>query len=873
MALFRKKNREEDLDRELKAHIELEAEERQQEGSSPSEARYAARRAFGNVALAKESTREAWGWTALERLGQDLRFGTRLLLRSPGFTIVAVLTLALGIGGATAVFSVVDGLMRKPLPYANPDRLVRPATIVKRLDTDRATVAFADILDWKAQRDLFEAVSAYSPADDDITGADALPERLRGLRVDEDYFRVMGAVPFLGRPFTAQENLPGAGRVAVLSHGLWMRRFGGDEKILNRGIELNGVPCTVIGVMPKDSTWPEDAEIFRPLGLGGALPPDVLRRDNHVFQALARLGPGVPLEGAQARLTAMGARIAQTETNRADTNWKLHPLDEWIVGPALRRTVLVLLGAVLFVLLIACVNVANLLLARGAVREREVAIRSALGAGWTRLAVQFLVESLLLAAAGGIGGIVLGYWGLKGLIRFAPPGVPRLDQVGIDSAVFAFSAGLCLVTAILTGVLPAIRAARLAPAESFHEAGRGSSASLRSGRLRSLLVVSELALAIVLLTGAGLLVRSLGQLQQVDPGFPTRNLITMQVTLPNSRYAGPPQVASAFERIAEGIGRVPGVVHAVATSSLPLGGGGNYLGRVFLTEGQPEPPVSKDTQGQWSVIQPGYFRVMGIPIVEGRAFSDRDNQGSTPVIVISRSMARQMFPGQSPLGRRIRSWRDENLYREIVGVVADVRYWSQDQDIVNNVYVPHKQNSWRRLVLAVRTQGDPGALLKSLQTEIWSHDNRLSISEIRTMDEVVDLALARPRFSMFVLGIFALAGAVLAAIGIYGVMSYSVAQRRREIGIRMALGALRGDVLRMVARRALVLAGTGVICGVAGALALTGLMRTLLFGVSPTDARTYVAVSVLLIFVALVASYVPARRAARIDPVITLRYE
>jgi putative ABC transport system permease protein len=871
---FRKRQaRERDLDRELRAHLELETEERQAAGVEAREARDAAQRAFGNTTWVKEATRDMWGWASLEQFSQDVRYGSRLLLRSPALTVVAVLTLALGIGADTAIFSLVEGLLLKPLPYRNAEQLVVPATIFARTKSDRGSVALADVLDWKALTDLFEAVSAYQSTYFDITGAEE-PEHVRALLVDEAYFRVIGSPPLLGHTFTAAENLPGNGRVVVVSYGLWMRRFGGDPTVVGRPIELNGVANMVVGgVMPKDSTWPEDAEIFAPFGFGPTPPASLLRRDNHIFGVVARLRAGVTLERAQAKLTVMGARVARENTNRAGTNWKLHPLTEWIIGPTLSQTLWILLSAALLVLLIACVNVANLLLARGAAREREVAIRGALGAGWKRLASQFLVESALLAAAGGLAGIALGYWGLKGLIHFAPSDVPRLDHVRLDGVVLGFAAGLCLLTTLVSGLMPAVQAARLAPVEAFREGGRALSGGLRSGRLRNLLAVSEMALAIVLLAGAGLLIRSFAQLQRIAPGFSTNHLLTMQVGLPRARYAGPPQLAEGFQRLTESIRRIPGVVSASATSTLPLGGGGGYLLRVFLLDGQAEPPATQDTPAQWSVVEPDYFHTMGIPVLQGRAFTDRDVKGALPVIVISQRMAQQMFPNQSPLGRRIRSWRDENLYREIVGVAGDLNYFGRGEDMHNNVYVPLAQDSRSTLRLTVRTSGDPNALLGSVRSAIWSVDTKLAIAEVKTMDRIVDEDIARPRFSMFLLGIFAATALLLAAIGIYGVMSYAVTQRTREIGIRVALGALRGDVLRMVAGRAFALACAGVVCGMAGAFALTRLMKSLLFGVSPTDGTTFAAVAALLVLVALAASYIPARRAAKVDPVITLRYE
>ena len=865
-------HREEDLERELRDHLDLEAGELREAGMPPEDAARRARRDFGNATLIEQEIREMSPWTSLEHLLQDLRYARRLLVRTPGFTIVAVATLALGIGAGTAIFSMVNGLLLKPLPYPEAARLVVPATMFFRNHTDRGPDALPDILEWKRQSDLFAAVAAWNPASIVLTGGEE-PERVRTLMVDGDYFRVMTSPPLLGRTLNAGDNLPGKTRVLVLTHPLWMRRFGGDAGVVGRDIEIGGNYWRVVGVMPADATWPDDAEALMPLGIGPAPDPSDMRLDNHRFRALARLRPGVDIAVAQAKLSVMGERVARQNRERAGTNWKLHPLLEWIVGPTLRQTLLVLLGAVLCVLLIACVNVANLLLARGAGREREVAIRHALGAGSRRLARQFLVESSLLALAGGIGGVVLGYWGLQALIHFAPPKVPRVDQVRIDVTVLWFTAGLSLLTAVISGLVPALKATRVALVDAFREGGRGVSGGMRGGRVRNVLVVAELALAIVLLTGAGLLIRSFEQIQRIDPGFPTRNMISMLVSLPRSRYPGGPQVTAGFARIIESIRRLPGVVAAGASGSLPLGAGGGYLVRVFLREGQPEPPRSKDTQATWSPVEPGYLRTMGIPIVLGRGFTEHDSRDATPVIVVNQSMAQQMFLEGSPLGRRIRSWRDENVYREIVGVAADVRSGGLTDDAGNNIYVPHAQDPWSSMTIVARTQSDPAALLGSMRREIWSVDKQLAVTEIKTMGQAVDEEMARPRFSMLLLGIFAASALLLAAIGTYGVMSYSVAQRTREIGIRMTLGARRPDVLGMVAGRALGLAAAGVVCGVAGALALTRLMKALLFGVTPTDAVTFVAVPLVLVAVTLAASYLPAWRASRVDPTVALRYE
>lgn len=795
------------------------------------------------------------------------------MARNPGFALIAMVTLALGIGANTAIFTLVNALMLKPLPYKDAASLMVPATVFDRLHTDRGSNSYPDILDWKAQTDLFAAVGAFNTAGMDVTDGEA-PERLKGLTVGEGYFEAMGSAPLIGRTFTPQEYLPGpAGRVIVITHGLWMRRFGGDAKALNSTMEISGIPHVVVGVMPPDSTWPSDGEILRPNGLGGTPPQFMMRRDNHGTRTIARLKPGVTIQQAQARLTAMAARIAREATHRDGTSWKLHSLRDYIVGPVIQRTLIVLMGSVLFVLLIACCNVANLLLAKGAAREREVAIRSALGAGWKQLAGQFLAESALLTLGGSLAGVAIGYLSLKGLIRFAPPDIPRLDDIRMDFSVLAFAITLAVLTAVVFGLVPAVKSRHIEAVDAFREGGRSQSGGLRRGRMRNVLVVCELTLAIVLLAGAGLLIRSFGQLQNVDPGFSTRNLLTLVVGLPRSRYA-PPQVAAAFDEMTSNIRRLPGVVSVSATGSLPLGaGGGGYLGRVFLREGQPDPPASRDAQAQWTVIQPGFFQTLGVPVISGRAFTDRDLKDAPPVIILSQSMAREMFPDQNPLGRRIRSWRDENLYREIVGVAGDLRNSDLAEDPGNCVYIPHAQDPWNSMALTVRTQGDPYPLLKSIRSEIWSHDPKLAISGIKTMGAIVDEELARTRFSMFVLGVFAGIALLLAAIGIYGVMAYSVAQRTREIGIRMALGATRSDVLQMVSRRGLILSAVGVVLGLGGALGLTRFMKALLYGTSPADPGTLAAVCALLVLVTMGACYIPARRATKVEPVEALRYE
>jgi putative ABC transport system permease protein len=858
------------FDDEVREHLALLTERHIRQGMSPSDAAAAARRQFGNQTILQETRVEMQTFAPLENLARDLRYGVRLLARDRGFSIVAFLTLALGIGANTAIFGIVEALLLKPLPYPQANRIVVPATIFQRLNTETGSSAYADILDFKAERGLFDAVAAYAFADKDVTAGQE-PERVRGLAVEHEYFRIMGMPILLGRAPVAEEQRVGNNRVVVLGYNFWMRRFGGDASAVGSTIDLNGRPYKVIGVLRKDSTWPVEAEIFEPFAVN--LDADILRRDNHIFRAIARLQPGVTVDQAQARLTAIGTRLAQEFVSRRATNFKLHRLDHFVIGRTLRQTLLILFGASLLVLLIACVNVANLLLARSAARSREVAIRNALGAGWKRMAAQFLAESAAMAAAGGLAGLAIGYWGMRALVALAPRGVPRLDEVRIDFGVLAFTALLCLLATLIAGAGPAIQAARRSPANGFQDFSRGASAGRGAGRLRGVLVVTEMTLALVLLAGAGLLIRSFYKIQLVDPGFPTANLLTLRLALPSARYVGATSSTDGLARIETAIRRIPGVTAAGAVGSLPVGGGGFYLGRAYLREGQPEPPATSDSRGLWIPTMPGGLEAVGMRILAGRPFNEHDTKDSTRVMIVSQRLAHEMFPGQNPIGRRVRSWRDENVYREIVGVAADVRYDSLAGELGNTVYVPHAQDTWGMMVMCVRAAADPQQLLPSIRAAIWSVDKKLSISQVQTMDEIVETGMARPRFTMLLLATFGATALLLAAIGIYGVVAFNVQQRTREIGIRIALGAARSDVLRTVARNALLLALAGVVCGVAGGMALTRLMATLLYQVSPTDVRTFAAVAGLLVAVTVVAALVPARRAARVDPTVTLRYE
>lgn len=809
----------------------------------------------------------------MDKLIQDIRYGARMLYKHPGFTAVAVLALALGISANTAIFSVVNAILLRSLPFKEADRLVVPVSVNAGRDIKRGSITYADYLDWREESDVFENVAVFNGQSADLTGGGE-PEQVQVGGVSEKYFDVMGVEPVIGRTLSADDYRPDAERVLVISYKLWQRRFGGDSAIIGQNIYLNGRPYPVIGVMPKDSQWPDNLDIWAAMAVGPNPSPDLTRRDNMIFRGVARLKPGVSVEQATTVMEGIAARVEQDEpvirkgwTNRAI------PLRDYIVGDDLQLALYVLLGAVGFVLLIACVNVANLLMARAATREREIAIRLALGSGRLRLIRQLLTESLLLALAGGGAGFLLAFWGVDLLKALAPSDIPRAEEIGIDISVLVFTITLSVLTAVAFGLIPAIQSSRADLNESLKEGGRSATGGMRGRRIRSLLVVSEVMLSIVLLVGAGLLVRSFLRLQNVDPGFNTDNILTMTLNCPSLRYPDSAKVIDFYKRVVSRVEETPGVEAAAVSSALPLGGGGFYLGRVFLIEGHPEPPGGPDTPANWNVISPGYFDATGIRLIRGRAFDERDTTESNKVIIINETMARRMFGDEDPLGKRIRSWRDENLLREIVGIVQDVRYFGQEDDLRGLVYVPHTQNSWRSLTLTARVVNNPDSFVGVIRDQIWSVDKDLAIASTKSMNRILDESVASRRFNTLLLVIFAFVALILSVVGIYSVLSYTVAQRAHEVGIRMALGAETGDVIRLILAQGLKLTLIGVIAGLGAAFALMRVMSSLLYEVSATDPLTFASVAMLLVAVALAACYIPARRATKVDPISALRYE
>jgi putative ABC transport system permease protein len=804
----------------------------------------------------------------------DVRLSLRSLLRNRGLAAAAVLTLGLGIGSATIIFSILEAVLLRPWPYPGVERLVVPAS-VHLATSARWSVTYADFRDWQ-EEGIFDGVAVYQTGGLDLNPG-AEPVRITAAWVSADFFRVLGVPPVLGRDFGPEEFVPETGRSVILSDPLWRSAFGGDPGVLGRTVSLGGRPVTVAGVMPHGFAWPPEATAW--LAFRVKLPdPDLTRRDNFIFSGIARLRQDQPLEPTRARLAALAKRIEQEDpVARKGISLTAVPLGEWIVGPDRSRALWLLLAAVGSVLLIGCVNVANLLLARGSARRHELAVLAALGARRARIVRQLMVESLLLAVAGGAAGIVLAVWGLGSVTALGPADVPRLAEARFNMPVALFACLVSLLTALLTGILPALQISSLQPGQAIDTGGRGGTGSRRGTRLRDVLVAAELALSLVLLTGAGLMARSLSRLQRVDAGVDVERLETATVTLPGARYKTDEATWSFYESLIGRLEATPGVRAAAASSASPLGGGGFYLGRSFLAEGRPAPPAGPEVDAMWNVVTPGYFETTGTVIKKGRDFTARDEAGSTPVAIVNEAFARAMFPGEDALGRRAKSWRDENVLREIVGVVKDVRYFGAGDEIRPLFYVPHRQVAWGGMVVTVRAVGPAAggapSLTASLRAALATLDRDLAIGDVRTMSQSMTASMAQPRFNALLLSTFAALALLLAAVGLYGIMSYSVVQRTREIGVRIALGARAGDVHRLMLRRTLRLLAFGLLAGTLGALAVARLMAGLLFEVAPWDRTAFTAGALVLASVAIVAAYLPARRAARVDPMTALRHE
>jgi len=803
-------------------------------------------------------------------LWQDLRYGLRMLMRSPGFTLVAVLALALGIGANSAIFSVVNTVLLRPLPYKNPDALVMVWDEQTYLGFPKDTPSPANFLDWREQNTVFEGMAAIAQRSFNLTGAGE-PERFDGRRVSANLFSLLGVEPQLGRAFTVDEDKPGS-HVVILSHSMWQRRFGGDATIIGRALNLNGEAYTVVGVMPRSFQFPTQQDQFWvPIAFSA---DEASERGSHYLEVIARMKPGVTLQRARAEMSTIAARL---EKQYPEQNMRIGSvvtaLHEEVVGN-IKPALLILLGAVGFVLLIACANVANLLLARAAVRQKEISLRLALGASRTRLIRQFLTESVLLAGLGGIVGLLCSLAGIRVLKRFIPDTISQVQEINIDSKVLFFTLLVSLAIGFIFGLAPAMQASNFNLNEALKEGGRDSGASVRGNRIRALLVMAEVAVSFVLLIGAGLLINSFFHLRALDPGFRVDHLLTAKIELSELKYPDKERRAPFYNELLRRVSTLPGVESAAVAGNLPFTYNGDSM--VIAIEGRADPPPDQRLDVVYRAIGPGYFSTMGIKMVQGRDFNEQDKSDSVQAVVISEKTARHYWPGENAIGKRLKPGltTSEGPWREVIGIVKDTRQNDFVAPPKMQMYFVHTQiNSFAPNALAVRTSINPLSLATSVRNAVWEIDKDQPVSNIRSMDEIVSEAVARQRFSTLLLGVFAGLALVLAAVGIYGVMSYSVAQRTREIGIRMALGAQRSDVLKLTIANGLKLVGTGLIIGLAAAFALTRVMASLLFGVSATDPITFVTISLVLMSVALVASYIPALRATKVDPMVALHYQ
>jgi putative ABC transport system permease protein len=812
----------------------------------------------------------------METLLDDLRFGFRMLRKAPGFTMVAVVVLALGIGANTAIFSVVNAVLLRPLPFQDSDRLVQVWHVPPPKSfpgMTRFSVSPANYLDWEKQSHAFESMAIYGYSNYSLAGSGD-PESVTGIRVSPEFFSILRIHPILGRVFLPEENQTGRGRVAVLSQSFWQTHFASDPDIVGRTILLDSLTYSVVGVIPTRTAFPTSSDpkaqpqLWTPLAWTDA---ERAIRGNHNYLVIARLSPGADVKQAGAEMSTISSRLEQ-QYPEDDKGWgaTVVPLREQLVGDV-RPALMVLLGAVGFVLLIACANVANLVLVKTLARQKEIAIRTALGASSVRVARQILSETLLLALTGAVLGLILAHFGVELIVAFLAQSLPRTTDITVDGWVLAFTLVISLLTGLAAGLVPAVRASKTNLNDSLKQGVGRTDADSGDSRMRSVLVVSEVALSLVLLIGAGLMVRSLSRLRNVDPGMDSYNVLTMSFALSSTKYNKPIQQIGFYDQLLQRVRALPGVASAGAIDSLPLGGGSI---QPIAVEGRPQVPMSEQPEVAVRVVEPGFIATMRIPLLQGRQLSSSDVADRPSVIVVSESMAKRFWPGQDPIGKRLKMTFSPEKSREIVGVVGDVKGDGLDVlEPVATLYVPLAQQPTPYMSLVVRTSAPPNTLISAISNAVHEVDREQPVVGVITMDDIVANSLSHQRFSMLLLSAFSGLAVVLAAIGIYSVLAYSVRRRIREIGVRMALGARRADILQMILGQGtkLVFIGTGI--GIAAALGLTRLMSSQLFGVTATDPVTFLSVAALIVLVALAACYIPARRATKVDPMVALRYE
>jgi len=802
---------------------------------------------------------------------REILYASRTLRKSTAFSSAAVVTLALGLGSTTAIFSIVESVLLRPLPFPEPERIVVPESR-NRTTGDRWSITYADFMDWRDNH-TFEYVAPYQDTEMDLTGGDEAV-RVKAAAVGQQFFQVTGVTPSKGRLLQQSDFSPDAPRAVVISDRLWRAQFGKRIDVVGLDVEINAIKRPIVGVLPPDAGWPVGTDVWVPLRITSENDPDLQRRDNFIFGGLARLKPGVTLEGTRSAMAALASRVSVAEpVIRKDVTTQPTPVLDWMLGPTTPRALWMLLSAVVLLLLIACVNVANLQLARAAARKRELAVRSALGATRFRLLQHTLVESALLALAGGVAGVVLARWLVKLIVAAAPPDIPRIDAAAVSLPALAFGAAITMVVALISGLVPALNAARSDPHRAVGEGGARTSSGRSSTQTRRTLVIVELALSVVLLLGAGLAIRSISHLRDVDPGFDPTSVVTASITLPRARYDSAEKVVRVLSELRERLAAAPGVEAAAIASASPLGGGGFYLGRMMAAEGR-DPVPANEVAVNWNVTTPGYFDVLRVPMVRGRDFTAHDDSASPPVMIVNESFAKAMFGRENPIGRRAMSTRDEKVYREIIGVVRDVKYFGARDSSRALVWVPYAQkNAWGQGIITIRARGDPLSAIPTMRRELHAIDGSVALANVMTMNRALAQSMAGDRMIAVLLAAFAALALILAAVGVFGMLSYSIAQRTHELGIRMALGAQKSDVMQLVVRETMPMVAIGVLAGLAVGLGLTRFMESMLYEVRATDPATIAGVALVLGGVGLTAALLPARRAAAVNPVVALRIE